>query len=517
MAHLLLGLDYGTGGAKACLIDGEGQVLGYAFEEYPLIHEHPGWSEHEPTLYWEAACRLIPQILSEGGVTGDDVRGVAVSSALPSLVMVDGEGSPIHRAYNLMDRRATDVVAWLKAEVGEARIFQLSGYRLEDHPALVNLLWEQRHRPDSFSRIHTALTIDGYVTMKLTGRETVHDSGGAFFGVAYDLRERQFDEAMLGEIGIDPDILPEVHRCTDIVGEVTGAAAEATGLAAGTSVAAGQVDCNASWVGAGAIEVGDFQSNLGSVGNFGVVHRDSAFNFSEMGQLMINFPYTVDSANTYVTVPTTMTGGQCLRFLRDGFSPYEREVERTLDISAYDLLTLQAAEVPPGSEGLIMLPFLMGERTPIWDANARGVAFGLSLHHTKGHLVRAMMEGVAYAMYDSFRLIQEAGLQVNYPMVLNEGGAVSRLWRQIIADVFDVPIVLAKRREGAPFGDAILAGVATGLFDDFSVAKSWAEYVEPMDPDPESHAVYMAYFDLYKQLYEDLREDFGRLAVLRSP
>lgn len=516
MAPLLLGLDYGTGGAKACLIDGDGQVLGYAFEEYPLIHEHPGWSEHEPPLYWEAACRLIPQILSEGGATGDDVRGVAVSSALPSLVMVDGDGNPIHRAYNLMDRRATDIVAWLKAEVGETRIFQLSGYRLEDHPALVNLLWEQRHRPDSFSRIHRALTIDGYVTMKLTDREAVHDAGGAFFGVAYDLRRRQFDEAMLDEIGIDPDILPEVYRCTDIVGEVTGTAAEATGLAAGTPVAAGQVDCNASWVGAGAIEVGDFQSNLGSVGNFGVVHRDAAFNFSEIGQLMINFPYTVDSANTYVTVPTTMTGGQCLRFLRDGFSPYEREVERALDISAYDLLTLQASEVPPGSEGLIMLPFLMGERTPIWDADARGVAFGLSLHHTKGHLVRAMMEGVAYAMYDSFRLIQEAGLQVNYPMVLNEGGAVSRLWRQIIADVFDVPIVLAKRREGAPFGDAILAGVASGLFDDFSVAKSWAEYVEPMDPDPERHAVYMAYFDLYKQLYEDLREDFGQLAALRS-
>ena len=516
MANLLLGLDYGTGGAKACLIDTDGQVLGYAFEEYPLIHEHPGWSEHEPERYWEAACRLIPQVLSEGNATGDDVRGIAVSSALPSMVMVDVEANPIHRAYNLMDRRATDVVEWLHDEIGEERIFQLSGYRLEDHPALVNLIWEKQHRPEGFARIHKALTIDGYVTLKLTGRATVHDSGGAFFGVAYDLRRRQFDGDMLAAIDIDSEILPDVYRCEDIVGEVTEDAAKATELVAGIPVAAGQVDCNASWVGAGAIEVGDFQSNLGSVGNFGVIHQNAAFNFSEIGRLTINFPYTVDSANTYVTVPTTMTGGQCLRFLRDGFFHYERELEQTLGVSAYDLLTLQAEDVPPGSEGLIVLPFLMGERTPIWDANARGVAFGLSLHHKKGHLVRAMMEGVAYAMYDSFRLVREAGLKVNYPMVLNEGGAVSRLWRQIIADVFDVPIVLVKRREGAPYGDAILAGVAIGLFDDFSVAKSWAEYVEPMEPDPERHARYMEYFSLYKQLYQDLRDDFGRLVALRS-
>jgi xylulokinase len=165
---------------------------------------------------------------------------------------------------------------------------------------------------------------------------------------------------------------------------------------------------------------------------------------------------------------------------------------------------------------LIILPFLMGERTPIWDVNARGVIFGLSLNHTKGHVVRAMMEGVAYAMYDSFRLIKEAGLPINYPMVLNEGGAVSQLWRQIITDVFNVPIVLVKRRTGAPYGDAILAGVATGVFDDFAVAKAWVDYVEPMEPDAANHARYMAYFDRYKRIYEHVKEDFAALADLRK-
>ena len=231
-------------------------------------------------------------------------------------------------------------------------------------------------------------------------------------------------------------------------------------LTPGIPVAGGQVDCNASWVGAGAIGVGDFQSNLGTVGNFGIIHQNTDFIFSDIGKLMINFPYTVDSENTYVTVPTTTTGGQSIRYLRDNFSQYEVEVERVLGTSSYDLLNLQAQKVPSGSDGLIILPIFDGESArPIWDVQARGMIFGLSLNHTKGHIVRAMMEAVAYAMYDSFRLLKEdAGLTINYPMVLNEGGAVSTLWRQIITDVFNVPIVLVKRRTGAPYGDAILAG-----------------------------------------------------------
>lgn len=187
-----------------------------------------------------------------------------------------------------------------------------------------------------------------------------------------------------------------------------------------------------------------------------------------------------------------------------------------LGVSSYDLLNLQAQKVPVGSDGLIILPYLMGERTPIWDVQARGVLFGLSLNHTKGHVVRAMMEAVAFAMYDSFQLIKKAGLKVNYPLVLNEGGAVSKLWRQIICDVFNVPIVLVKRRTGAPYGDAILAGVATGIFEDFVVAKEWVEYINPLEPNSQNNARYLEYFALYKQLYHHLKEDFQTLATLRN-
>jgi sugar (pentulose or hexulose) kinase len=360
------------------------------------------------------------------------------------------------------------------------------------------------------------LTIGGLITLKLTGKAVLDYSAAGFYGVAYNLRERRFDEDLLEEIGIDPNLMPDLFECSDIIGEVTHEAAAETGLVAGIPVAAGQVDCNAGWVGAGATEEGDIQSNLGSVGNFGLIHKNEDFIFSPVGHAMINFAYTVDSKDTYITVPSTTTGGQSIRYLRDNFSQVEVETERVLGVSTYDLLNLQAAKVPPGSEGLIILPFLMGERTPIWDVYARGVIFGLSLHHTKGHIVRAMMEAVAYALYDSYRLIQGAGLKINFPLVLNEGGAVSKLWRQIITDVFEVPTVLVKRRTGAPFGDAILAGVATGVFEDFGVAKQWAEYIEPMEPDQSQHANYMECFALYKRLYEHVKEDFRELARLRD-
>ena len=515
MADFLLGADYGTGGAKVALIDASGKQLGYAYEEYPIYTDHPGWSEHDAPRYWDAFCRLVRTVLAETGVDPAEIRGVATSSALPSVVLVDHDGQPLPRAYNLMDRRATAEVAWVSEHVGAERIFAITANRLEDHPVVVNVLWEKNNHPQRYRSIAKVLTIDGFINFKLTGRSTAHYSAAPFFGV-YDILDQRFDTDLLEAMGIDPALMPELCRCEDVIGEITAAAAAECGLAPGTSVAGGQVDCNAGWMQGGAVEPGDIQMNLGTAGNFGIIHRSREFLFSESGASSINFPYTVDSHDTYITVPTTTTGGQTLRYLRDEFSALELEQERAGGPDVYDALNQQAAAVPPGADGLLFLPYLMGERTPIWDVNARGVIFGLSLNHTKGHVVRAAMEGVAFALYHSFETLSAAGLTVNYPLVLNEGGAKSVLWRRIITDVFDVGTVLLERRAGAPYGDAILAGVATGVFADFSVAKDWATTIDPMEPDPEAHARYMERFALFKQVYQDLRQDFVELARLRS-
>lgn len=509
----LLGADFGTGGAKVALVSDQGEQLGYAFEEYPIHTDGPGWSEHDATRYWDVFCRLTQAVLAQSGRSPGEIGGIAVSSALPSVVFVDHSGAPLPRAYNLMDRRATDQVTWIRDHVGAERVFGVTANRLEDHPALVNLLWERSHRPERFATIASVLTIDGYLNYRLTGQLTVHHSAAAFYG-AYDILARRFDPGLLEALRVDAALLPTLCECADIIGEVTAAAAADSGLAPGIPVAGGQVDCNAGWLQGGAIEPGDIQMNLGTAGNFGIIHRDQAFLFSPSGAASINFPYT--TPDTWITVPTTTTGGGTLRYLRDQFSPIEQQVERIAGVDAYELLNRQAEAVPPGCEGLLFLPYLMGERTPIWDVNARGVLFGLSLTHTKGHVVRAAMEGVAFALYHSFETLADAGLRVRYPLVLNEGGARSTLWRRIITDVFDVGTVLLERRTGAPFGDAILAGVATGIFPGFEVARQWASTIEPMEPDPAAHARYMEQFALFKQVYLDLKDDFVALARLRS-
>jgi ribulokinase len=511
MEKFLLGLDYGTGGAKCSIINSAGKEMSYAFEEYPILTPHPGWSEHNAFLYWEIACRIIRRAVEDAGIDPAMIGGIAVSSALPSLVMVDKDHNPVHNAYNLMDKRAVRQVEWIRDKIGAEKVFEISKNRLEDHPMIVNLLWEKENRADDFKRITKALTIDGFINLKLTGKATGHYSGAAFFGVAYDLLRRDFDPVMLEKLGLSPALFPRLFRCEDIIGEVTRAAASATGLTPGIPVAAGQVDCNAGWMGAGMTEEGDIQMNLGTCGNFGILTRD--VNFPDT---MINFAFTTDSEDTYIIVPTTTTGGQLMRYMRDNFYIAEKNMESTSGTDTYDIINREASSIPAGSDGLVVLPFLMGERTPIWDVNARGTIFGLSLNHTRGHVIKAMMESVAYALYDSFMIIRDSGKRINSPIVLNEGGAKSSLWRSIITDVFNVPTVLVKRRTGAPYGNAILAGVATGVFEGFHVAKEWTEYIDRMEPDSRNHKVYQEYFGLYKQVYEHLKGDFITLSSLRG-
>lgn len=511
MERLLLGLDFGTGGAKVSIIDTQGNEVAYAFEEYPILTCQPGWSEHDAANYWAATCRLIRKALKDNEIDSGAIKGVAVSSALPSLVLVDKDSNPVHNAYNLMDKRATRQVEWIRQNIGADKVFEISKNRLEDHPMIVNLLWEKENRPDDFKKVDKALTIDGFINLKLTGEATCHYSGAAFYGVAYDLLNREFNTDMLDKIGLSPGLFPSLYRCEDIIGYVTPNAASSTRLKEGTPVAAGQVDCNAGWMGAGMTEEGDIQMNLGTCGNFGIITRDTNFPDS-----MINFAYTIDSENTYIIVPTTTTGGQLIRYMRDNFYRAENGLQEVYETNTFDLINREAAKIGPGSDGLVVLPFLMGERTPIWDVYARGTIFGLSLNHTRGHVIKAMMESVAFALYDSFRILRDSGKKINSPIVLNEGGAKSNLWRGIITDVFNLPTVLVKRRTGAPYGDAILAGVATGIFKDFSVAKQWTEYIDKMEPDSANHTIYMQYFGLYKKLYEDNKENFRILAGLRQ-
>lgn len=510
----LLGIDFGTGGAKACLATVDGAVLGHRYAEYPMIQERPGWCEHDAEAYWTITCDLVAGVLADAGMSGREVAGVAVSSALPSLVLVDDAGAPLAPAITLMDRRAVDEIDVVLDAVGERRISELTANRVEDLPSLVSLLWYQRHRPETYARVARALTVDGFVIHRLCGEYVANVSSGVFFGVAFDIRRGCFDEAVLDRLGLPTEVLPRIVDCTDVVGEVTAAAAGATGLARGVPVAGGQVDCNASWIAGGATRAGDMQLNLGTCGVLGVVHDRADFLGGDVGHRMINIPYTTDPRGTYTAVAATTTGGQALRYFRDTFGALEVRTGQDLGISPYDLLTTQARDIPPGCEGLLVLPYLMGERSPLWNPRARGVVMGLSLHHTRGHVLRAFLEGVGFALYDSYRQLVDSGIDTTLPLVFNEGGARSDVWRRIVVDIFGVPGTLLRGSGGAPLGDAVLAGVAVGALDGFDVAREWAVTGDTMEPDLARHRCYEEYFEVYRSVYSHLVDDFDALARL---
>ncbi|MDR1510953.1 MAG: FGGY-family carbohydrate kinase [Synergistaceae bacterium] len=513
MGKYMVGIDFGTGGAKACIIDEDADVLAYAFREYPIYTNNLGHSEHDPAKYWPIACEIIGECIKKSGIDSSDIRGVANSSALPSLVMVDNEHNPIDMAYNLLDRRATSQVEWLRQNFDSDFLFSISCNRLEDHPSMVNLMWEKQNRPDIYKKIYKALTIDGYIRLKLTGKATSNFSAGAWWGVAYDVRKNEINGEVMDKIGLDMSIMPDFFSCEEIVGTVTGSASRETGLPEGIPVSAGSVDCNAGWLGGGSTDVGDIQINLGTCGVMGVIHQNPDL----IVDSMLNCTYTTDSRSTFAMVAATTTGGQALRYMRDTFSPVEVMVETMIKgLDSYDLLNMEAESIPPGSESLIILPYFSGERTPIWDVDSRGVIFGISLNHSKAHYVRAMMESVAYSLYDNFLIMMQSCSKVNLPIVMNEGGAKSKLWRRIITDVFNVPTVFLKSRIGAPLGDAILAGVSCGVFRDFRIAKEKAVYIERIDPIEENHRLYEDHFKLYRKLYSHLKEDFRELTNLRG-
>ncbi|MEG0513592.1 MAG: FGGY family carbohydrate kinase [Clostridia bacterium] len=511
MENYFVGIDIGCGGAKATIINDQGAVMGYGFHEHHITVSNGNWSETDPNEYWGNICNALQGMLRQTNLDVSKVRGISVSSAVPAIVMVDKMGQVINKAYNFLDTRAQDAIDELKAKVGAERCFDISGYNIDEQSELTDLIWEKKHRPQDYQRIHKALTPDGYVTYRLTGRMLVNYSAATFYGAAFDIRKKQFNSDVLKLMDIDPEILPEVIACEEIIGEVTTEAAALTGLKAGTPVIAGTVDAFAGWLGGGAIEPGETQLNLGTAAVLGMILEKPTF----IRQIW-NCIYPVNSKDNYVIFGSTLTGGYVMRYLRNNFSRYERFVEQNGGYDAYDLLNLDAEKIAPGSDGLITLPHLMGARTPETNPHARGVLFGLDMNHTKGHMVRSMMEGVAYSSYKQYTTMLAAGLTTKGPIVMNEGGAKSRLWRRIFTDVFGHPTVLLKNRTGAPYGNAILAGVCTGYLPSYQVAKEWAEYTDYMEPNAKTHEMYMEYFRLYNHLYDHIQDDYLELKAIRD-
>jgi len=506
MGKYLVGCDVGTSATKSVVMDDSGNILGKKTIGYPTLTNSLGWAEHDPEVYWSTVADTICESIKEARIDAADIQGVCVSAHSPACILVDDKLNPLQLSHFWMDRRGTAETTYINEKIGEDRVFQVSGNICDPYYATVKLLWEKNNRKDLYNKAYKFQTAADYPRMKLTGKAATDYSNASLIGVAFDIVNKKWDTAMLEEIGLDPDKFPDLYACDEFVGEVTSEAAERCGLRAGTPVFAGTVDCNAAWVAGGALEDGDMSLVMGSAGVLGVVHEEPKFTKN-----LITIVHASESRKTYTTLAAICGCGSSLRYYKEKFAAIEGVVADQMGMNTYDYLCERAAKIPVGSDGLITVPYFMGERTPIWNPIARGMLFGMSFNHTRDHMLRSFLEGAALALKHNFELIKESKIKMKLPIVLGEGGAQSPLWRQIICDCLQIPGAYMSDSMGAPVGDAIIAGVGCGMFKDYSIVKDWISVSDVTTPIPQNEEIYNDLYKIFRNLYEEVRGNYEAL------
>ena len=393
--------------------------------------------------------------------------------------------------------------------------FAVTGNGADSYYGFTKMLWLKRHQPEVWKRAHYFLPPNAYLIYRLTGEVAVDYSSAGNIGGVFDINERKWSGDMTDALGIPLEVLPErLVASAEVVGELHKEGAEMLGLAPGTSVCAGGVDAAVATLSAGVFRPGQHAAMMGTSMCWGLIHPEKP---KEPG--LISMPYVLDPAMTY-TFGGAATAGAVVKWFKDELGGVERMVERWTEgganLDAYAQLDARAASLPPGADGLLMLPYFMGERSPIWDTNARGTLLGLTLYHTRAHLYRAFLEGVAYALRHNIDTGRGAGYDLDPQLLVVGGGAKSALWNTIMASVTQMPVQAAAKGGEAALGDAMLAALGTGLIGEADLP-AWvntADLYTRFEPDPHDAAVYGRYFEQYKGLYNDLKERFAAVAAL---
>jgi len=511
VAHLL-GIDVGTSATKVVLTDG-GRIVATAEREHPISMPRAGWSEQDPRDWWRATAAGIRAVLEDSGVAGGEIAGISLSGQMHGSVLLESEpaadGSPpepLRKAILWNDQRTSaECEAIERAVGGRRRLVEITGNAALPGFTLPKLLWVRGHEPDVFARARRVLLPKDFVRLCLTGREAT-DVGDGAGTLAMDVDARTWSDDVSGAVGLERSLLPDLVESGEIAGEVTGWAAGETGLAAGTPVVAGSGDNMMGAIGAGVVEEG---VALATLGTSGVIYAHAARPHRDLlSDEVCGRTHTMCAADGRVGAP----GGWCVTgcmLSAAGSLAWARET--LFPQESYDALLAEAAAAPPGCEGLLFLPYLTGERCPHPDPCARGGWIGLTSRHGRGHLVRAVVEGVTFGMGEILDLVRSIGVRVE-SVRLGGGGARSAFWRQLQADVYGVPVALTSAVEGPAFGAALAAGVGAGVWP--SVAEACRETVretEVLEPDPASQGRYAAPREHYASLYHALRERFAAL------
>ncbi len=487
---LFLGLDVSTTSAKALLIDEKGAVTSSASTDVSLSTPKPLWSEQDPHEWWDGMVGSIRQALAGAGVSGTQVRGVGLTGQMHGLVLLDRAGNVLRPAILWNDQRTGAQCDEIRARLGSARLIQLTGNDALTGFTAPKILWVREQEPDVYARAAHILLPKDYVRYRLTGEHATDKADGAGM-LLMDLKSRDWSPQVLQALDIPAEWLPKAYEGPEITGRISAAAAEATGLEPGTPVVGGGGDQSAQAVGVGAVEPGIVALTLGTSG---VVFATTDQPFIEPEGRLHAFCHAVPGRWHLMGVMLSAAGS--LRWYRDTLAP-------GVD---FDALLIPAGDVPFGSEGLLFLPYLTGERTPYPDPLARGAFVGLTVRHTQAHLTRAVLEGVAFGLRDSFELIKSAGLTAIRQVRVSGGGARSALWRQILADVLAVELVTVNTTEGAAYGAALLAGVGAGAWRDVDGAcQAVVTLTGVTRPQADAVTRYQQSYAYYRQLYPALK------------
>ncbi len=501
----LLGIDIGTYESKGVLSDRAGNVLGQASCAHELALPKPGWAEHDADrVWWHDLCLLVTRLLEETQIPPSAIAAVGCSGIGPDLLPVDADGHPLRPAilYGI-DTRAAAEIAELESRFGTDVIAQVSGNSLSSQSVGPKILWLARHEPDVFRRTRHILTATGYLVYRLTGKAFIDNYTAATFAPLFNIHTLDWDEAMCRDI-VAPAILPTPAWSGQIAGAVTPEAASLTGLRAGTPVIVGTTDASAEAVSVGVTAPGDLMIMYGST--LFLIHVTDHLTVEPRLWAGVYL-----SPGRWALAAGMATSGSITRWFRDEFAAAERQAEASGGPNAYAALAAEAAAVAPGSQGLLVLPYFSGERTPINDPQARGVIAGLTLAHSRAHVYRAILEGVAYGLAHNLEVIHAAGADTGRAVAVG-GGTKNRLWLEIVSDVTGVEQVVPSQTMGAAYGDAFLAGLGIGWFQELDEVKSWVKPSQVIRPDPARREVYRRYYPEYRQLYANLREQLHTLA-----
>jgi xylulokinase len=501
----LMGIDVGTTGAKALLIDADGTVEASTTTEYPMSTPQPLWAEQEPADWWAAAVTSIQRVLKKSDVSPERVIGVGLTGQMHGLVLLGAHDDVLRPCIMWNDQRTGEQCAQITQEVGAENLLRLTGNPVLPGFTAPKILWVRQHEPHVYEQVAKVLLPKDYVRYRLTGSffsEVSDASGTSLFNVG----QRQWSDEMLNTLDIPRAWLPEVTESAEVSAQVTAWAARESGLLEGTPVVGGAGDQAAQAVGTGIVIEGLVSVTLGTSGVVFAASDD--YRVEPEGKLHA-FCHAVP--DMWHLMGVMLSAGGSFRWYRDTLGDLERVEAAESDRDAYQILTEEAARVPPGCEGLIFLPYLSGERTPHADPNARGVFFGLTLRHDKAHMTRAVLEGVSYGLRDSLELMRDLGISIEQVRA-SGGGARSSLWRQILADVFDTELVTVDITEGAAYGAALLAGVGVGVHQTVHDACEAAVNVSGRVEPSSAASTYADYYPRYRSLYPALAPEFAAIA-----